>query len=228
MPRVLIRALMLAVVGVVALGTPTLAHVEVSDSSVEADGQATVAFSFHHGCAGEPTTSLRIQVPAGVSDVVPQPVDGWQAASSAQEFSWTGGSVADGQEATFTATIRVTGAAGTTIWFPTVQGCPSAEETWIEITAPGGAEPENVAPSIELAATVGTTATPAPPTTTAAQPSTTRTTLVPGEAAVTKEGSPQNNTGLVVGLVAVGAIVVGAVVLFLRYRGRGNTDANVS
>ena len=223
MPRVLFRVLTLAAVGIVVTATPSFAHVEVSDSSVEADGQATVAFSFHHGCAGEPTTSLRIQVPTGVSDVVPAPVDGWQAASNAQEFSWTGGSVPDGQEATFTATMRVTGAAGTTIWFPTVQGCPSAEETWIEITPPGGAEPENVAPSIELAVTVETTATPAP-TTTAAQPSTTRTTLVPGEAAVTKEGSPQNSTGLVVGLVAVGAIVIGAVVLFLRYRGRGNTS----
>ena len=55
-------------------------------------------------------------------------------------------------------------------------------------------------------------------------PVTTRTTLVPGEAAVTKEGSPQSTTGLVVGLVTVGAIVIGAGVLYLRYRGRGNTS----
>ena len=48
--------------------------------------------------------------------------------------------------------------------------------------------------------------------------------LVPGEAAVTKEGSPQSTTGLVVGLVTVGAIVIGAGVLYLRYRGRGNTS----
>lgn len=54
-------------------------------------------------------------------------------------------------------------------------------------------------------------------------PSTTRSTLVPGEAAVTEEGSPQNDAGLVIGLISVGAIVVGATVLYLRYRGRGNT-----
>lgn len=52
--------------------------------------------------------------------------------------------------------------------------------------------------------------------------STTRTTLVPGQAAVTKEGSPRNDAGLVVGAIAVGAIAVGATVLYLRYRGRGN------
>lgn len=221
MPRVLISVLALAVVGVISATAPAFAHVEVSESSVEPDGQATVAFSFHHGCAGEPTTSLRIQVPDGVSDVQPQPVDGWQTASNATEFSWTGGSVPDGDEATFTATMVVSGAAGAAIWFPTVQGCPGAEEAWIEVPDAGGAEPENVAPSITLAVAIEATTTTPP--TTAAQPSTTRTTLVPGEAAVTKDGSPQNSTGLVVGLVAVGAIVVGALVLYLRYRGRGNT-----
>ena len=98
----------------------------------------------------------------------------------------------------------------------------SDEEAWIEIPAAGGAEPENVAPSIVLTADVAPAATTPPST--ARTPSThTRTTLVPGEAAVTKEGSPTNTSGLVVGLVAVGAIVVGAVVLFLRYRGKGNT-----
>jgi hypothetical protein len=64
-------------------------------------------------------------------------------------------------------------------------------------------------------------ATTGPPST---APVTTRTTLVPGEAAVTPEGSPQNTTGLIVGLVAVGAIVIGAGVLYLRYRGHGNTS----
>ena len=55
--------------------------------------------------------------------------------------------------------MQVSGAAGATIWFPTVQGCPSAEEAWIEIPAAGGAEPENVAPSIVLTADVAATTT---------------------------------------------------------------------
>jgi uncharacterized protein YcnI len=222
MPRILIPLLALVVIGVGVTATPVLAHVDVADSTVQPNGDASVTFSFDHGCDGEPTTSLRVQVPEGVSDVVPQPVDGWQTASSATEFSWSGGSVPDGQQAAFTATMRVSGTAGDTIWFPTVQGCPSGEEAWIETAAPGAPEPENVAPSIVLAVTVEATTTTAPATT-AVQPSTTRTTLVPGEAAVTKEGSPRNNTGLVVGLIAVGAIVVGALVLYFRNRGRGNT-----
>ncbi len=214
--------LSIVALAVVVLGaTPALAHVEVGSSSVDSSGAATVTFTFDHGCSGQPTDSLRVQIPDGVSDVVPQPVDGWQTAVTPTEFSWTGGSIPDGQQANFTATMQVSGAAGTTIWFPAVQACPSGEEAWIEIPAAGAAEPENVAPSIVLTADVAAPTTTTPPTT--AAPSTTRTTLVPGEAAVTQQGSPVNNTGLVVGLVAVGAIVVGALVLFLRYRGKGNT-----
>ncbi len=220
MARILLRSSLTALVVVLVSAAPAFAHVEVGDSSVDMTGAATVTFTFDHGCSGQPTTSLRMKIPDGVTNVVPQPVDGWQTAVTATEFSWTGGSIPDGQTGTFTATMEITGTAGTTIWFPTVQGCPSAEEAWIEIPAAGAPEPENVAPSIVLA--VDVTTTTAAPTT--AAPSTTRTTLVPGEAAVTQEGSPTNNTGLVVGLVAVGAIVVGAVALFVRYRGKGNTS----
>jgi uncharacterized protein YcnI len=201
------------------------AHVDASagaESSIQPDGQASVQFAFDHGCDGQPTTSLRVQIPAGVTDVVPQPVAGWQTAVSAAEFSWTGGSIPDAQPAEFAVTMRVSGEAGSTIWFPAVQGCPTAEEAWIAIPAPGEAEPANPAPSIELPFTISPAATE--PTTTVA-PSTTRTTLVPGEAAITQEGSPQDNTGLVVLLVAVAAIVITGVVLFFRYRGRGNTTS---
>jgi uncharacterized protein YcnI len=215
--------LVLAAVALTA--APALAHVEVGDSSVAPDGTASVTFSFHHGCAGEPTTSLRIQIPAGVTDVAAQPVEGWQSAVTSTEVSWTGGSIPDGEQGSFVATMRVSGEAGTTIWFPTVQGCPTAEETWIETAAPGEPEPENVAPSIVLATTVGASdTTPSTVDPSSAESSvTTRTTLVPGEAAVTEEGSEQNNVGLVVLLVVAAIIVGGAIVLYLRNRGRGNT-----
>jgi uncharacterized protein YcnI len=211
-------------VAVMAGTTPAGAHVDAdpTGSTVAPDGTATVQFSFDHGCDGEPTTSLRVQIPDGVSDVEPQPVDGWQTNVGATEFSWTGGSTPDDQPAIFVATMRVTGQQGATIWFPAVQGCPTAEEAWIEIPVEGEPEPANPAPGLLLPYTIEPTGGPSPTT---AAPSTTRTTLVPGEAAVTPEGSPRDNTGLVVGLVAVGAIVAGAVVLYLRYRGRGNTTA---
>lgn len=216
-------AAMVAIAVVVLSAMPALAHVEVSDSSVAPDGAASVTFSFHHGCDGQPTTSLRIQIPDGVTDVAPQPVDGWQTSVTTTEVAWTGGSIPDGAQGDFTATMRVSGAAGTTIWFPTLQGCPNGEEAWIETAAPGEPEPENAAPSIVLTSTIGTPGTSATTSTTASSSGTTRTTLVPGEAAITQEGSPQNNAGLVVLLVIGAIIVVTAGVLYLRHRGRGNT-----
>lgn len=224
MCRSLGRVLALAAAIVVLSATAAAAHVSVGDSSVAPDGAATLTFTFRHGCDGQPTNSLRIQVPEGVTDVVAQPVDGWQSSVTATELAWTGGSIPDGVEANFTATMQVSGPAGTTIWFPAVQNCPSGEEAWIETAAPGQPEPPNVAPSIVLATTIeATTTTTAAPPTTAASSNTTRTTLVPGEAAVTEAGSSQNTTGRVVFFVVVAIIVGGAVVLFLRYRGRGNT-----
>lgn len=220
MTRTIGRTLLATLAIVLGTSAPALAHVEVETSTVDPTGAASVTFAFHHGCDGQPTTSLRVQIPDGVTDVVPQPVEGWQPAVTPTEFSWTGGSVPDGQEGSFTATMRVSGTAGSTIWFPTVQGCPSGEEAWIETADPGAPEPENVAPGIVLAETI---AAPSTTTSTTDAPSTTRTTLVPGEAAITQEGSPTNNVGLVVGLCAVGAIVVGALVLYFKYRGRGNT-----
>ena len=225
MARHFIALVLVALAAVISGATPALAHVEVGESSIDATGAATVTFTFDHGCNGQPTDSLRVQIPDGITRVVPAPVDGWQIAVTPTEFSWTGGSIPDHQDASFTAAMQVSGAAGTTVWFPTIQGCGSDEEAWIEIPAVGGAEPENVAPSIVLTADVAPAAT-TPPSTDAQDTGTTgttRTTLVPGEAAVTKEGSPTHTSGLIVGLVAVGAIVVGAVVLFLRYRGKGNT-----
>ena len=226
MYRPLRRVLLLASALVALTSVPALAHVEVGDSSVTPDGTASVTFSFHHGCAGQPTTSLRIQIPEGVTDVVPQPVEGWQSAVTSTEVSWTGGSIPDGDEGTFVATMRVSGEAGTTIWFPIVQGCPTAEEAWIETAEPGAPEPENAAPSIVLETTI---AAPSPTGAPGADPSntassnTTRTTLVPGEAAVTEAGSPQSDVGRVVFFIVVAIIIGTGAALYLRYRGRGNT-----
>src|SRR5690606_23975459 len=124
-------ALVSLVVGVLTATTGAVhAHVDTDaqTSTVEPDGFATVLFVFDHGCEGQPTTSLRVKIPEGVYDVQPQPVEGWQTAVTPTEFSWTGGSIPDSERAVFVATMRVTGEQGTTIWFPAVQGCPTAEE----------------------------------------------------------------------------------------------------
>jgi uncharacterized protein YcnI len=212
-----VGALLVAVVLAATTGVAG-AHVSARLDGVDDTGIATVTFTFDHGCDGEPTTSLRVLIPEGVAEVAGDTApDGWTFATDGTEFGWSGGSVPDGDAASFTATMRVWGQEGDTIWLRTVQGCPNGEEAWIEIQEPGQPEPPNVAPSIVLPSTFAAPATTAEPTTppTTAEPTTTSTFA---NVAITEEGSPQNNVGLVVGGIAVGAIVIGALVLYLRHR----------
>jgi periplasmic copper chaperone A len=217
--RALIVVAVMAVVVIAGTGTAH-AHVTAQLVDVADDGTATVTFRFDHGCDGQATASLRIELPDQAADVAAAgDVEGWQFGASDTEFGWTGGPVSDGEEASFTATMRVWGAEGDTIWFPAVQGCPpTSEEAWIAIPQPGESEPSNVAPSIVLPRTIEApaTTTTVEPTTTSSTASVTTTTFP--NVAITEEGSPQNNVGLVVGGIAVGAIVVGAIVLYLRHR----------
>lgn len=232
----------------VALAAPALAHVDAKGTT-EA-GVTTVTFTFQHGCNGSPTTSLRVQLPAGTTQVTAQDPAGFTSQASATEISWTGGSVPDGTKGTFAASMTLTAAPGTTVFFPTIQGCAQGTNDWIEIPQPGQPEPEFVAPSITMGATAtgdhdhdkpATTAaehdhdktdTPAEdhdkPTATSAPATSVPATSAPGTSApgttVTSAtpASSSSNTGLLVGIAAavVAALVVTGIVIG---RGRRST-----
>lgn len=205
---------------------PAGAHVEADEPTVGPDGATTVEFGFDHGCDGQPTTSLRVQIPDGVTDVVPEPREGWQVQVSATEFGWAGGSIPDAEAATFRASMRVSGAAGTTIYFPTLQGCPTAELAWIERPDPDGPEPEDVAPSVTLTETIAPAATGDPAasageTATTPPPSATEPLEAATAAASDDEASTRSTAGLVTIIVVVLIVGGGAAILYLRYRGKG-------
>jgi uncharacterized protein YcnI len=220
------RAALAATLATVALALigprPAGAHVEAEEPAVGPDGATTVEFSFDHGCDGQPTTSLRVQIPDGVTDVVPEPREGWQVQISASEFGWAGGSIPDAEAATFRAAMRVSGEAGTTIYFPTLQGCPTAELAWIERPDPDGPEPEDVAPSVTLTETIAPVGT----VDGAGNEDATATTATESleqaaPAAGDDEASARSTAGLVTIVVVVLLIGGGAAVLYLRYRGKG-------
>lgn len=207
--------LLAAVAAVVAIPSAALAHVNARAVEISEDGVATVELSFDHGCQGRPTNALRVQIPSNVANVTPQPQPGWTVDTGEGQFGWSGGSVPDHQRITFTATMRVWGEAGETIWLKTVQECGELEEAWVEVPAPGAPEPENVAPSITLPRTI-----PAPvtiTTTTALPPTSAPPSTLTG-AAIAEESAPRNTGGLVVLGVAMVIILTGAVVLYLRHR----------
>ena len=220
-PRV---AFVAAVVGIgLAVFTASAgAHVTGSDEPVTSGGSTPVTFAFDHGCNGEPTTYLRVQLPAGAIDVEPQNPPGWTSTVTADEVRWDGGSIPDQQKATFVAVMTITQPEGAVVIFPTIQGCPTRESTWIEIADPTNPDPRYPAPQIIVGAGSDAALGAEPPpraqdagATTIAPPST----RVPlQDTPVTPTGSEQSGAGLVVFIVVVAIIAGGATVLFLRNR----------
>ncbi len=205
------------IVLVVLPAASAAAHVNSSEEPVVSGGRTPVTFSFDHGCGDQPTTSLRVQIPPGVRDVVAQDPPGWTSTVSSEEIRWQGGSIPDAQVAAFVAVMTIDEPEGTTVRFPTLQGCPTAESAWIQIPDATNPEPEYPAPQIVVGAATDAAlaAEPADPTTTQA-PTSNRVPLQ--ETPITAEGSDQNTAGLVVFIVVVAVIAGGAAALYLRHR----------
>jgi uncharacterized protein YcnI len=205
--------------GLVALAAPASAHTEAEATAADA-GRTAVTLTFEHGCDDAPTTTFRAQLPDGATDVQPHPVDGWTTSVADGQVAWTGGSIAG--TGSFTLELVLAQPVGSTVAMPAIQECPGGlEEAWIQQPDASGAEPEMPAPTFVVPAnsTTPTTAAAASTTTSEAGPTTTVRMNVE-QTPITQEGSETNTSGLVVFLVVVAVIVIGAGLLFLRYRRR--------
>lgn len=115
---------------VVAL--PAQAHVHTRPSEVTAGTQVEIALEIGHGCAGAPTTGLRLGLPDGLRDVTPVASEGWTATASATEIVWTGGTLDDHDHGAFTVSATVAPDAPDPLLLPVIQICGDAEHRWIE------------------------------------------------------------------------------------------------
>ncbi|WP_293781200.1 DUF1775 domain-containing protein [uncultured Aeromicrobium sp.] len=111
------------------VGASASAHVLVDAVEPEGDGSVTVTFSFDHGCDGSPTTALAVALPEGAEladDEFGAP-DGWTGTEDDGTIRWSGPGIADGDVAQFTAQLRLSGAPGTTLLFPSEQECENGD-----------------------------------------------------------------------------------------------------
>src|SRR6478609_1555282 len=137
----LIVAPVVTAAALVALAVPAFAHVE-ADGVTAATGITTVTFKVEHGCGDSPTTSMKIELPDGTTDVKAQDSGGFTSTVAGGTLTWSGGSLP--AAGTFVADMRVVGNAGDTIFLPTIQGCVVGENDWIEKTT--DPEADNAAP----------------------------------------------------------------------------------
>jgi uncharacterized protein YcnI len=146
----------LGAAALIALSTAALSHASFETAEAPANASYKGVLRVPHGCKGEATKTVRIQIPDGVIDVKPMPKAGWiltttrgsygrsydlygkPVSEGVKEIVWSGGELPDAFYDEFVFRARIAGeAAGKTLPFPAVQECATGAERWVEIAAEG-------------------------------------------------------------------------------------------
>ena len=179
-----------------------------------AGGRTTITITIDHGCSSNATTGMRIELPKGATQVTATDATGFTSSVTTTEVAWRGGNVPANQGASFTFTAYLLQNAGETVTLPTIQQCAGGSEiAWIG--APTQDTSENARPAPTFVVPINDSRA----STTSAAPSTTAA-LAIDASAITRSGSETHGEGAIVGGVAFGVIVIGALVLWLKYRKR--------
>lgn len=162
-PRTRARLLTGAVLGgalVLAGPIAAFAHVHVTPEDSAAGTATNLTFSFSHGCEDSPTTALVVDIPEGVTNVVPVLGAGWTIERAIAD----NGAVT---QVTYLADVPVENGlkgevsmdvrfgeelADSDVAFPVTQECVTGVTAWTEVAAEGGEEPESPAPIVAVGA----------------------------------------------------------------------------
>lgn len=129
-----------------AVATSGHAHITFQTSEVPANSFQRVVLQVPHGCAGSPTTGMRLQIPEGLSAVKPQPKPGWEISivprdgnGGVAEVRWKGGRLLDEHYDEFVLRVRIGDLHGQRLYVPTIQECEAGMHRWIDIPREGEA-----------------------------------------------------------------------------------------
>jgi periplasmic copper chaperone A len=206
-----VGAVLAAGVALVMLGvtTPAWAHVGITGATTGPDGVTTVEFAWDHGCDGQATTALEMQLPEGAVVGASTLPAGWSGSGEGRVLRLDGPAIPDGTPAGFT--LELTG-YDTSVehLVPTLQFCPDGEEAWI------GADPDASDSAPRIAATTAeppvTTTTTGAPNGADAGDSVGEVTRAANESLAADSGPPW---GTIIAVTAGLAVVVAAVVLLV-------------
>ncbi len=153
------------------LAAPAFAHVTIESKEAAVGTGFKLVLRVPHGCKGQATNSIRVQIPEGVVNAKPMPKAGWtldkvkgkyaatykpyghEVSEGVKEIEWKGGNLPDDEYEEFTVSTYLDASlkAGSMLYFPVVQSCVDGSTTrWIEIPVEGKAEPESPAPGVKL------------------------------------------------------------------------------
>ncbi len=150
-------ATLLSVILLVVFGSagPAAAHVTVSASSVQPGAWAILTFTVPTESETASTVGLTVLLPTGTPfrSVLTEAVPGWTVTTGPAKVEWkaTGAGIGPGQFGRFAISAGPLPAGGT-LFLPTTQHYSDGTDVdWVQ-QAQDGAEPENPAPSITIAA----------------------------------------------------------------------------
>jgi len=151
-----ILAATLAAASLVLAAQGAQAHATFAEAEVTQNSTARLTLRVPHGCEGQATLKVRIQIPEGIIAVKPMPKAGWtletvtgayqnsyelygaKVTEGVKEIIWTG-NLPDAfyDEFVFRGRITDTLTADKTVFIPVVQDCANGAERWIEIPKEG-------------------------------------------------------------------------------------------
>lgn len=159
----------------VLLAVPAAAHIGVDPSSASQGSYTVLTFRVPNEEADADTVGLKVQLPVDhpLASVAVQPKPGWKyevkqskLAKPLQsddgtvdtvdsEIDWSGGKIAPGEFETFSISVGPLPTDTDQLVFKVVQQYEKADGTksevpWIQVAAPGGAEPDHPAPVLQL------------------------------------------------------------------------------
>lgn len=148
------RSFAIVLAGLV-LPQAVFAHVTF-ENSTPAPGSYKAVLKVPHGCDGQPTTAIRVEIPEGLYSVKPMPKAGWTLStekgdyagtyknhgedvkSGVKTITWSGGNLPDDyyDEFVFSGSIDAS-LAGQAVPVRITQTCAKGETVWGDVAAPG-------------------------------------------------------------------------------------------
>ncbi|MHA6718603.1 YcnI family protein [Sphingomonas sp. RS6] len=142
----------LAAASLLVVPGAALAHIVFAEPQAAPGSYYAGFLRVGHGCDGQDTVSIRVEIPEGVVSARPQPKPGWTLAiehaplatpvkgeggatitTRVSAITWTGRLPAD-QFDQFGLMMKLPDTAGP-LYFPTVQRCTGDENAWINLPA---------------------------------------------------------------------------------------------
>jgi len=207
-----------AVAAVVAVwAAPAAAHVEVSADKAQAGAtDVTLTFTAESESTSAGVVAMQVVLPHGIAPADVTYVSGpkgWTLTPTTDGYTVGGPALPVGQDFEYKVKIAKLPSDAATLSFRTLEKYSDGDvDRWIEIPTPGGDEPDNPAPTLELAGATSSAATTSAAA--ATPPAPTSASTVP----IAASGGSATSPWLWILIVAIVAAVVGTLLWARRRR----------